>query len=537
MDTSLNHSQNLSSGVQGLLKKELLTLNSELSRITHFETALYAPTLFTIYPLMLELMLPGSRTIEALQKRVTELESELAQLKCAGMVKTIGIKRKTDPSDCMDVDRAHPAEHVITEASEASVVVPHIGFDLVDAEAHPNPAIDLTLIKYSDFLPGNSLHEVKFTWNPDNGSIIPPDHIHNLLKSNCLPHVCSISGPTAGAQMFPATNAELESLISEAHTSGGWSSLTRLRLSRGLASLLEFLWTRSPDAVSVLTGTARKILSADINPAWARYSTFSDPSQFILPDDSSEKWSETPTDIPSITSKPRDDLSDVEYAHGVMVHYNPSSHLGLITSDTYSCYLPSIHGIRLYTQIAPIATDSDKTFGDTTYLFRTHIVTIAAIYGLYSSIIARDHLTISSEFKLTHCTKVDVKTIGKLCARLAAMGVTTALMDSLYPWALQYCITACSCPDLIKAPICHYYAEVFINAQHCLMFYLLPIPSDTTYGTNNSKYSKDKEISANRHNPFPEDDATTNGVAGMVLDGALTQPSDGDQPIPGPSKA
>ncbi|KAF9255113.1 hypothetical protein L218DRAFT_951032 [Marasmius fiardii PR-910] len=141
------------------------------------------------------------------------------------------------------------------------------------------------------------------------------------------------------------------------------------------------------------------------------------------------------------------------------------------------------------------------------------------------------------------------------------MGVTTALMDSLYPWALQYCIDACSCPNLIKAPICHYYAEVFINAQHRLMFYLLPIPSDATYvapahwkpdhiteyrrrravvrhwkGPHNPKYSKDKEISANCHNPFPEDDTTTNGVASMVLDGALTQPSDGDQPIPGPSE-
>ncbi|KAF9258955.1 hypothetical protein L218DRAFT_947965 [Marasmius fiardii PR-910] len=396
------------------------------------------------------------RTIEALQKHVTELELELAQLKCASTVKTIGIKHKTDPSDHMDVDRAHPAKRVITEASEASVVVPHIGFDLVDAEARPNPAIDLTLIEYSDFLPGNPLHEVKFTWNPDNSSIIPPDHIHNLLKSNRLPHIRSISGPTAGAQMFLATNAELESLISEAHTSGGWSSLTRLRLSGGLASLLEFLWTQSPDTVSVLAGTARKILSADINPAWARHSTFSGPSQFILSDDSFE---------------------------------NP-------------------------------------------------------------------------KFKLTCCTKVDVKTIGKLYARLPAMGVTTTLMDSLYPWALQYCIDACSRPNLIKAPIRRYYAEVFINAQHCLMFYPLPIPSDATYvtpahwkldhitkyrrrcavvqhwkETNNPKYSKDKEISANRHNPFPEDDATTNGVADMVLDGALTQPSDGDQPIPGPSEA
>ncbi|KAF9254428.1 hypothetical protein L218DRAFT_1009692 [Marasmius fiardii PR-910] len=429
-------------------------------------------------------MLPGSA-----RPTVVSLELELTQLKRAGTVKTIGIKHKTDLSDRMDVDRAHPAKCVITEASEASAVVPHIGFDLVDAEARPNPAIDLTLIEYSDFLPGNPLHEVKFTWNPDNSSIIPPDHIHNLLKSNRLPHVRSISGPTAGAQMFPATNAELESLISEAHTSGGWSSLTWLCLSRGLASLLEFLWTRSPDTVSVLAGTARKILSADINPAWARHSAFSDPSQFILPDDSFEKWSETPTNIPSIASKPQDDLSDVEL------------------------------------------------LGDTTYLFRTHIVTIATIYGLYSSIIAQDHLTISPKFKLTRCTKADIKTIGKLCACLAAMGVTTALMDSLYPWALQYCIDACSCPNLIKAPICRYYAELFINAQHHLMFYLLPIPSDATYGTDNPKYSKDKEISANCHNPFPEDNATTNGVAGMVLDGALTQPSDGNQPIPGPSEA
>ncbi|KAF9257880.1 hypothetical protein L218DRAFT_1005654 [Marasmius fiardii PR-910] len=335
--------------------------------------------------------------------------------------------------------------------------------------------------------------------------------------------------------MFPATNAELESLISEAHTSGGWSSLTWLRLSHGLASF----FGPDPQILCLCSRVqlGRFYLLISILPGLVIHSTFSDPSQFILPDDSFEKWSKTLTDIPSVASKPRDDLSNVEYAHGVMVHYNPSSHLGLITSDTYSCYLPSIHGIHLYTQIAPITTDSNKTFGDMTYLFHTHIVTIAAIYGLYSSIIARDHLTISPEFKLTRCTKADIKTIGKLCACLVAMGVTTTLMDSLYPWDLQYCIDACSRPNLIKAPICHYYAEVFINAQHCLMFYLLSTPSDATYGTNNPKYSKDKEISANRHNPFPEDDATTNGVAGMVLDGALTQPSDSEQPIPGPSKA
>ncbi|KAF9255970.1 hypothetical protein L218DRAFT_1029307 [Marasmius fiardii PR-910] len=504
------------------------------------------------------------QTIIALQKRVTELESELIQLKRTSPVKTAGIKRKSDPSDRMDIDNSHPAKRATTtttEVSESSVIVPHIGFHVIDAEARPNPAIDHLLIEYSEFLPGNHLHALKFSWNQNNGSIIVPDYIHHHIKSNRIPHVRSFNGPTAGTQTLPTTQAQLDALITGAHTNGDWASLIRLRLTRGLATLLEYIYSRSPDTVSALQGAARRVLSTDINPVWAHHSSFSDPSQFIRNDDSFDNWKNSPTDIPAVPLKPRDDLSDIEFAHGVMVHYNPSSHLGLITSDTYSCYLPSIHGLRLYLQIAPVASDSDKSFGDTTFHFRTNFVTLAAMYGLYASIVARDHLIIPNDaFKPVRCTKTDVKSIPALCARLAAMGVTVSMMDSLYPWGLQYCLDVCDRPNLFKAQIRRHYAEIFINAHHRLMFYPLPDLLNLTFiahdhwkpehiteyrrrravvrhwrESGNPKYMKDKEISVTRHNAFPDNDTTADGVAGMAIDNAPTQTPDGNQPVAGPS--
>ncbi|KAF9250622.1 hypothetical protein L218DRAFT_1082577, partial [Marasmius fiardii PR-910] len=189
-----------------------------------------------------------------------------------------------------------------------------------------------------------------------------------------------------------------------------------------------------------------------------------------------------PTDIPSVPSAPRDNLTDIEFAYSVMVHYNPSSHLGLMVSDSCSFYMPSIIGLRMYLKLAPVATESDKNFGDTTFRYHKLFVTVAATNGLYPMVIAYKNLTINPNLNLDHCTKADVQNIFSLCSRLASMGVTVAMMDSLYPWALQYCIDVCSRPIQLKAPIRRHYAEIFINVQHRLMFYPLPTPPDATYG-------------------------------------------------------
>ncbi|KAF9258665.1 hypothetical protein L218DRAFT_964271 [Marasmius fiardii PR-910] len=343
-------------------------------------------------------------------------------------------------------------------AADASIIVPHIGFHLVDAEAHLNPAIDFTLIEYSNFMPGNALHEAKFDWNLNDGSIIPPSHIDSLLKSNHIPWARSITGPTAGAQMFPMNNSELQTLVTSAHTNGGWSSLIRICLSCCFASLLDYLHSRAPESVAPLSGVAKDILSVNINPTWAHHTSFIDPSQFVRNDNSFEAWGQTPTNIPSVPSASRDNSTDIEFAYSVMVHYNPSSHLGLMVSDSCSVYMPSAIGLRMYLKLAPVATESDKNFGDTTFRYRKLFVTVAATNGLYST--------------------ADVQNIFSLCSRLAYMGVTVAMMDSLYPWALQYCSDVCSRPIQFKAPIRRHYAEIFINAQHRLMFYPLPTPPD-----------------------------------------------------------
>ncbi|KAF9257686.1 hypothetical protein L218DRAFT_1005867 [Marasmius fiardii PR-910] len=188
----------------------------------------------------------------------------------------------------MVIESFPPAKHASTAATDTAVIVPHIGFDLVDAEAHLNPTISLTLIKYSNFMPGNALHEAKFDWNLNDGSIIPPSYIDSLLKLNCLPWVCSITGPTAGAQMFPMNASELQTLFTSAHTNGGWSSLICIRLSHCFASLLDYLHSRAPESIAPLSGIAKDILSVDINPTWARHTSFIDPSQFVHNDDSFE---------------------------------------------------------------------------------------------------------------------------------------------------------------------------------------------------------------------------------------------------------
>ncbi|KAF9260520.1 hypothetical protein L218DRAFT_962538 [Marasmius fiardii PR-910] len=502
------------------------------------------------------------RRATTLQQRVTKLEAQLAAAKHAGNVKIAGTKRKTDSSDRTVTENSPPAKRASTAAADASIIVPHIGFHLVDAEARLNPAIDLTLIEYSNFMPGNALHEAKFDWNLNDRSIIPPSHIGSLLKSNCIPWVRPITGPTAGAQMFPMNNSELQTLVTFAHTNGGWSLLIRIRLSRCFASLLDYLHSRAPESVAALSGVAKDMLSVDIDPVWARHTSFIDPTQFVRDDDTFEAWGQTPTDIPSVSSAPRDNLTDIEFAYGVMVHYNPSSHLGLMVSDSCSFYMPSIIGLHMYLKLAPVTTESDKNFGDTIFCYRKLFVTVTATNGLYSTVIAYKNLTINPHLNLHHCTKADVQNIFSLCSRLASMGVTVAIMDSLYPWALQYCIDVCSRPIQFKAPIRRHYAEIFINAQHRLMFYPLPTPPDATYGApdhwkadhiteyrrrravvrywkdiTDPKYSKDKEIPATRHNPLPDNDAAVDGVAGMTLDGPPPQSSDGDVPIPGPSDA
>ncbi|KAF9256221.1 hypothetical protein L218DRAFT_237009 [Marasmius fiardii PR-910] len=126
----------------------------------------------------------------------------------------------------------------------------------------------------------SSLHEAKFDWNLNDGSIIPPSHIGSLLKSNRIPWVCPIIGPTAGAQMFPMNNSELQTLVTFAHTNGGWSSLIRIRLSRCFASLLDYLHSRAPESVAALSGVAKDMLSVDIDPVWARHTSFKLPPTF-----------------------------------------------------------------------------------------------------------------------------------------------------------------------------------------------------------------------------------------------------------------
>ncbi|KAF9257882.1 hypothetical protein L218DRAFT_948821 [Marasmius fiardii PR-910] len=116
----------------------------------------------------------------SLQQCVTELEAQLAVAKCAGNAKIAGTKHKTDPSDHMVIESSPPAKCASTATTDPAVIIPHIGFDLVDVEAHLNPTINLTLIEYSNFMPGNALHEAKFDWNLNDGSIIPPSHINSL---------------------------------------------------------------------------------------------------------------------------------------------------------------------------------------------------------------------------------------------------------------------------------------------------------------------------------------------------------------------
>ncbi|KAF9257885.1 hypothetical protein L218DRAFT_1005661 [Marasmius fiardii PR-910] len=104
-----------------------------------------------------------------------------------------------------------------------------------------------------------------------------------------------------------------------------------------------------------------------------------------------------------------------------MVRYNPSSHLGLMVSNSCLVYMPSAISLRMYLKLAPVTTEFDKNFSDTTFRYRKLFVTVAATNRLYPMVIAYENLTINPHLNLNHCTKADVQNIFSLCSHLASM--------------------------------------------------------------------------------------------------------------------
>ncbi|KAF9254963.1 hypothetical protein L218DRAFT_967676 [Marasmius fiardii PR-910] len=494
-------------------------------------------------------------TVEALQKHIAELEAEAAELKRSGNSKTAGVKRKSRPdSKRMDIDSAPPSKRTATAA--LPVVVPHIGFDVVDAEARPNEAVDYTLIEYAHFLPGMHLRTVEFHWNLKTGAIDPPPHIFNLVKAKRLPDARPPAGPTSGAQMFPMSDANLNQIIQNAETLGNWSAVLQLRYMRMLAGLVNYLYSRHPTNIAALAGIAHNILSVHINPPWTAHSIYITPTQFVRPEDSFQAWEQHPTEIPAVASSPGANASLQDLAHAVCVHYSPTTHYGVLTSNNGTFYLPNLEALLLYLQLSPVP-NGDKDFKRTLSNFHILIVTLAANFGLYPSIISETNLTINSTHNIIRCTKDDVKDTRALSAHLAACGITVEELNNCVHWALQYCL------DIVRLTffddeLRHRYALIFINAQHRLMFLPLPNLSTATYmvpehwkmdhiceyrrrcavvhywkDSHDPRYIKDTKIPVIRHNALQSPSSDTMGLAAMTLDSEPSQSS--DQPVPGPS--
>ncbi|KAF9255527.1 hypothetical protein L218DRAFT_1008482 [Marasmius fiardii PR-910] len=407
---------------------------------------------------------PLQETIDTLKQRISDLEKELAAAKRAGPSKTAGTKQKMvdSSSDHMEIDRAPPAKRT-TPSSEPAI--PILGFDSpINSNFRPNKFVDYVLMHNSDFQASFPLSSAMLHWSFEHSTIHPMAATLVAINQNVEPNIIPITGTPAGDQTFPRNSTEL-------------SFALRLCILQWLAGLLNYLHSKSPSTISVLVGVGKDCLSINIYPQWAQFTTFIDPAVYSHTDDSPDTWSQAAPEVPAISSDPAATATDEEFTNAVFVHYSHSKHCGIMMNDDGPFYMLTISAYQFHLTLAPPRVQGKKDFASDYCLV---VVKMCANYGHYPFLIATNNLTVSSDRNLSPCKQSDVKDCREFAKHLAHFGVTPAELEGYYAWEIKYCLDIQHLTYLPMKLRCQY-ANIFISAQHCLMFIPISLPSDNTY--------------------------------------------------------
>ena len=408
------------------------------------------------------------------KSHIRKLEEELVQVKLAS-TSTLSKRKKTDGPDAGD---GEPRPSKRPAASDTATIIPTIGFDIIDANARPDPYVDLTLLEHAHYRPGFPLHNAKLRFSTFNGSLEIKSHIRTLSQQKQLPEPISIIGTSFGSQSFPQTAAELAQLGIDAQIAGNYAPLMRAQSIRSLATLLNYLHSFSNGTTPPLSGTAKDALDLLIYPDWARHTLFTEYSKFVKNEDSPGNFSTNKCEIPPVASHPTSSSSDIDFAQAAIVHFQPTVDAGIILDDSGNVWMNSIRSFRLHTSIVP--TDVKATDDKSIPHFHVVFITLCANTHLYDEILAKHNLTIAPNRNLRPCLVSDIKDTITVSAYLAECGITVQEIALCVWYALRYC-RVLSQLAFLRPTLRRKYSLIFIAAQHRMLFYPLPEPPTDVY--------------------------------------------------------
>ncbi|KAF9259311.1 hypothetical protein L218DRAFT_1079961 [Marasmius fiardii PR-910] len=358
--------------------------------------------------------------------------------------------------------------------SSVADTIPAIGYNTVDANLRSDyKRTDVILVQYYLFHPGNPLHLLTFHWDDESGAIKTRDFVNTHVRKKTFPSPINPYGPVSGAQLCPGTPQEIEALRSQIETPGNFGALIQGRVIRLYLTLCQYIHEKAPHIVPELKGVALEAVKLPIHPSWSNHSIFIDFTAYADSRDSKEFFEANPVHIPSVSDVLDPNLPIDEFAQRLFIHHSHASHHGAMISDTGYANKTSLSGLCLYLLLTPT---------DTTVVgaFRMKFILLLAMIGLYRELLVRSGQVVAATRSISPVTAGDVESIHTLAAHLTRCGISVIEVESLFYFALQYCL------DIHRL---HYfppklrreYARIFIHAQHRSFFYPLPTPPNDVY--------------------------------------------------------
>ncbi|KAF9259022.1 hypothetical protein L218DRAFT_947938 [Marasmius fiardii PR-910] len=332
-------------------------------------------------------------------------------------------------------------------------------------------------MRNSNFQAGFPLTLATLCWSFEHGTIRPMAATLAAINQGVKASPIPTTSTPVGAQTFPRNSTELVQLTNNAHTSGNWSSALRLCLLRWLAVLLDYLHSKSPSDIAFLVGVTKDCLSVNIYPQWAQFTAFIDPAQYSRANDSPDSWSQHAPEVPAVAADPNMTATDEEFTNAIFIHYSHAKHYGIMSNDDGSFYMPTVSAYRFHLALAPPKVQGEKDF---TSEYCLVAVKTCANYGHYPFLIVTDNLTVNSEHNLAPCQRSDVKDCREFAKHLAQCGVTPAEIETYFIWVIKYCLDI-QCLTYLPARLRRQYADIFLSAQHRLMFIPINLPPGNTY--------------------------------------------------------
>ncbi|KAF9254955.1 hypothetical protein L218DRAFT_386164 [Marasmius fiardii PR-910] len=343
------------------------------------------------------------RTIEELHQRISGFKS--AASTPSHPSSTSGPKRKTPDVAPSDTNPApHPKRQNTAKGTlDVQMVVPNIGFNVIDATARINHHYDTILVEYSQSRAGYPLYQLSaLTFDLNTGGPEVPRHVYRHYRNHTFPTPRTLTGTPRGAQTFPSTSEELNQLVIQSQAPEAFDTMYRLAFLCWTATLLHYLHLKAPQVVPALSGVSLSCLSLAFDTNWSSYPVYIDYNNFYRDDlDSPALWASNTSNIPSIHNAPKPDAPRIEWAEAIFIHFDPKRHLGVrmsIRNNDGFIYMPTIEAFILYYTLSPLVPSSDKS---SVPGYRTNLVTLLAIPGLYREIVTKDAIDIRPSLAFT----------------------------------------------------------------------------------------------------------------------------------------